>query len=208
MLFESQKLGMMFVIILFILLNHYSHKKHLHSLSNKNEPIFLINNFLSDSNFMIIKELMLSHSDNINKSSNFMRKGSAISHYKMRKNKLRKIIDILDRPSTLLKIYNKTGLNVQFVPKIDNNYLSLVMYVDPGDNINWHYDGNIYHGKRWAGILTIVNQNNNGGYSTGKFNYRKNVYKYIKFKEFCLIFGPVPVYYNTFYGTYRIANFL
>lgn len=50
--------------------------------------------------------------------------------------------------------------NLQWIPKSDTNRLSLLRYVgkngiSAGDRINWHVDGNIYLGSRWAGILTL-----------------------------------------------------
>ena len=52
---------------------------------------------------------------------------------------------------------SKTGIaNLQFVPEVDTNRLSLLYYKDEGDGIDWHVDGTIYLGDRWAGILTIV----------------------------------------------------
>ena len=52
---------------------------------------------------------------------------------------------------------SRTGiLDLQFVPEADTNRLSLLDYSNEGDGIDWHIDGTIYLGDRWAGILTIV----------------------------------------------------
>ena len=45
---------------------------------------------------------------------------------------------------------------MQYVPEIDTNRLSLLSYNNRGDGIDWHIDGSIYLGDRWAGILTII----------------------------------------------------
>ena len=52
---------------------------------------------------------------------------------------------------------SRTGiLDLQFVPEADTNRLSLLDYSNEGDGIDWHIDGTIYLGDRWAGILTII----------------------------------------------------
>ena len=77
--------------------------------------------------------------------------------HELRKSSLLKIADIIDNPKFLQKVQSKTGIaNLQFVPEVDTNRLSLLYYKDEGDGIDWHVDGTIYMGDRWAGILTIV----------------------------------------------------
>jgi len=77
--------------------------------------------------------------------------------HELRKSPLSKIADIIDNPKFLQKVQSKTGIaNLQFVPEVDTNRLSLLYYKDEGDGIDWHVDGTIYMGDRWAGILTIV----------------------------------------------------
>ena len=39
---------------------------------------------------------------------------------------------------------------------LNTNRLSLLSYNNKGDGIDWHIDGTIYLGDRWAGILTII----------------------------------------------------
>ena len=105
--------------------------------------------------------------------NNYVRKGSGISNIEMREQiDTCIILKLLDNPGTLYNIHKRTGLNIQFVPKIDKNYISIVSYDKPGDSIDWHKDGNIYHGNRWAGILTIINEGNNNKKSFGKFLYK------------------------------------
>ena len=77
--------------------------------------------------------------------------------HELRKSPLSKIADIIDSPKFLQKVQSKMGIaNLRFVPKVDTNRLSLLYYKDEGDGIDWHVDGTIYMGDRWAGILTIV----------------------------------------------------
>ena len=48
------------------------------------------------------------------------------------------------------------------MPEVDTNRLSLLFYDEPpaadesGDGTDWHMDGSIYLGARWAGILTLI----------------------------------------------------
>ena len=104
-----------------------------------------------------------------------MRKGSGISSNNLRKEKdTNKILKLLDRPEILYNIYKRTNLNIQFVPKNDINYISILSYDKAGDIIDWHKDGNIYYGNRWIGILTIINKGNNNKKSFENFLYKIN----------------------------------
>ena len=63
----------------------------------------------------------------------------------------------IDCTDFLEKVRAYTGLpDLQFVPNEDTNRLSLLHYNCEGDGIDWHVDGTIYLGDRWAGILTLV----------------------------------------------------
>lgn len=55
------------------------------------------------------------------------------------------------------RLRRETGLtDLEFVPAADTNRLSLLRYHGVGDRIDWHVDGSIYLGPRWAGILTLL----------------------------------------------------
>ena len=57
----------------------------------------------------------------------------------------------------ITKLRGETGLDdLEFVPGADTNRLSMLRYLGEGDRIDWHVDGSIYLGPRWAGILTLV----------------------------------------------------
>ena len=63
----------------------------------------------------------------------------------------------LNSDEFILELRRRTGLNdLAYVPRIDTNRLSLLSYRGAGDGIDWHVDGSIYLGPRWAGILTLV----------------------------------------------------
>ena len=36
--------------------------------------------------------------------------------------------------------------------------LRLLYYAEAGDGIDWHFDGNIYLGQRWAGIFPLFEE--------------------------------------------------
>ena len=173
-----KKISIYFIIIFFVFILYSNYNKPNHFSYYKNNNIYLINNFLSNNNFTIIKDLLISSNNYIKNSNNFLRKGSAISHNKMKNTKYYQIFKILSNPITTHKINKYTNLNLKFVPLWDKNHLSIVYYINSGDNIKWHNDGNIYYGERWAGILTIINTNNNGNYSSSKFHYKRNNNEY------------------------------
>ena len=59
----------------------------------------------------------------------------------------------------MARVRKATGLeSLQYVPVEDTNRLSLLLYEgkDEGDGIDWHVDGSIYLGQRWAGILVLI----------------------------------------------------
>ena len=52
------------------------------------------------------------------------------------------------------------------MPEVDTDRLSLLFHDEPptadesGDGTDWHMDGSIYLGARWAGILTLIENTN------------------------------------------------
>ena len=118
---------------------------------------FVLHDILSKKDFQHIRSLLLRNKALFLRKDSTIRKGSAIGGHELRKSPLSKISDIFDSPKFLEKVQAKTRItNLQFVPEADTNRLSLLYYKDEGDGIDWHVDGTIYLGDRWAGILTIV----------------------------------------------------
>ncbi len=118
---------------------------------------FVLHDILPEKDFQHIRELVLENKTLFLRNDSSVRQGSSMGGHELRKSPLSKIPDIIDNPKFLQKVQSKTGIaNLQFVPEVDTNRLSLLYYKDEGDGIDWHVDGTIYLGDRWAGILTIV----------------------------------------------------
>ena len=118
---------------------------------------FVLHDILPEKDFQHIRELLLKNKTLFLRNDSSVRQGSSMGGHELRKSPLSKIPDIIDNPEFLQKVQSKTGIaNLQFVPKVDTNRLSLLYYKDEGDGIDWHVDGTIYLEDRWAGILTIV----------------------------------------------------
>ena len=118
---------------------------------------FVLHDILPEKDFQHIRKLLLNNKTLFLRNDSSVRQGSSMGGHELRKSSLSKIADIIDNPEFLQKVQSKTGIaNLQFVPEVDTNRLSLLYYKDEGDGIDWHVDGTIYLGDRWAGILTIV----------------------------------------------------
>ena len=118
---------------------------------------FVLHDVLPEKDFQHIRELVLKNKTLFLRNDSSVRQGSSMGGHELRKSPLSKIPDIIDNPKFLQKVQSKTGIaDLQFVPEVDTNRLSLLYYKDEGDGIDWHVDGTIYLGDRWAGILTIV----------------------------------------------------
>ena len=118
---------------------------------------FVLHDILPEKDFQHIRELLLKNKTLFLRNDSSVRQGSSMGGHELRKSPLSKIADIIDSSEFLEKVQSKTGIaNLQFVPEVDTNRLSLLYYKDEGDGIDWHVDGTIYLGDRWAGILTIV----------------------------------------------------
>ena len=118
---------------------------------------FALHDILPEKDFQHIRKLLLNNKTLFLRNDSSVRQGSSMGGHELRKSPLSKIADIIDNPKFLQKVQSKTGIaNLQFVPEVDTNRLSLLYYKDEGDGIDWHVDGTIYLGDRWAGILTIV----------------------------------------------------
>ena len=118
---------------------------------------FVLHDILPEKDFQHIRELLLKNKTLFLRNDSSVRQGSSMGGHELRKSPLSKIAEIIDSPKFLKKVQSKTGIaNLQFVPEVDTNRLSLLYYKDEGDGIDWHVDGTIYLGDRWAGILTIV----------------------------------------------------
>ena len=118
---------------------------------------FVLHDILHEKDFQHIRKLLLNNKTLFLRNDSSVRQGSSMGGHELRKSPLSNIADIIDCSEFLEKVQSKTGIeNLQFIPEVDTNRLSLLYYKDEGDGIDWHVDGTIYMGDRWAGILTIV----------------------------------------------------
>ena len=137
-----------------ILRNIQSSRGHFQS---DKQHYFVLHDILPEKDFQHIRKLLLNNKTLFLRNDSSVRQGSSMGGHELRKSPLSKIADIIDSSEFLKKVQSKTGIsNLQFVPETDTNRLSLLYYKDEGDGIDWHVDGTIYLGDRWAGILTIV----------------------------------------------------
>ena len=140
----------------FALIKRNIHSRRGHFRADK-QHYFVLHDILPVKDLQHIRELVLKNKTLFLRNDSSVRQGSSMGGHELRKSPLSKIADIIDNPEFLQKVQSKTGIaNLQFVPEVDTNRLSLLYYKDEGDGIDWHVDGTIYMGDRWAGILTIV----------------------------------------------------
>ena len=118
---------------------------------------FVLHDILPEKDFQHIRSLLLRNKALFLRKDSTVRKGSAIGGHELRNSQLASLVERIDCAEFLEIVRSRTGIsNLQFVPEADTNRLSLLYYKDEGDGIDWHVDGTIYMGDRWAGILTIV----------------------------------------------------
>lgn len=116
----------------------------------------VVENILPQDVFEEIQQSMLEQRKDLFRQHSFFRKGAALDAHSLRNSSFSKIVDTLIEESFLATVQAKTNIaDLQFVPEGDSNLISLLYYGHAGDGIDWHYDGNIYLGQRWAGILTF-----------------------------------------------------
>ena len=121
------------------------------------QQYFVLEKILPEKDFQYLRSLLLRNKALFLRKDSTVRKGSAIGGHELRNSQLASLVERIDCAEFLEIVRSRTGIsNLQFVPEADTNRLSLLYYKDEGDGIDWHVDGTIYLGDRWAGILTIV----------------------------------------------------
>ena len=137
-----------------ILRNIRSRRGHFQS---DKQHYFILPNILQKKDFNQIRKLILKNRSLFLRQDSTVRKGRTISGHKLRNSHLSKLAQLIDCSKFLEEVQTRTGISeLQFVPEADTNRLSLLYYSNEGDGIDWHIDGTIYLGDRWAGILTII----------------------------------------------------
>ena len=97
------------------------------------------------------------------------RKGQAIGGHELGRSIAAPWLGHISGPEFRQRTRDATSIGtLELVPDVDTNRMSLLFYDGPermeaktdliGDGTDWHMDGNIYLGNRWAGILTLVEE--------------------------------------------------
>lgn len=61
--------------------------------------------------------------------------------------------------ASLRRFVSRTvGVEVQPTPLHDQSSLSILVYDQPGDHIDWHYDHNFYRGRHFTVLLPLINK--------------------------------------------------
>lgn len=91
------------------------------------------------------------------------RKGQAIGGHELADSIAQPWLAYFTTPEFIQRLRNETDIaTLDLVPAVDTNRISLLYYDAPkdgdafGDGTDWHMDGSIYLGARWAGILTLI----------------------------------------------------
>ena len=98
------------------------------------------------------------------RSETSWRRGAAMGGHELRASASARWLDYLISGPFLEDVRQRTGMSdLEFVPEVDTNRLSLLHYRaadegGEGDGVGWHVDGSIYLGARWAGILTLLEE--------------------------------------------------
>jgi hypothetical protein len=123
-------------------------------------------------------------------NDNILRKGNGESFINLHKNKEYNNLLSLYYSEDLMKEINKiVNVYLQRLSLNDKNSFSLLIYTNKGDYIDWHYDVSNLYGKRYTGLLTLVNKNNiTNELSQNEFIYKINgIENKIKLKENSLV---------------------
>ena len=97
------------------------------------------------------------------------RKGQAIGGHELGRSIAAPWLGHISGPEFRQRTRDATSIGtLELVPDVDTNRMSLLFYDGPermeavtdliGDGTDWHMDGNIYLGNRWAGIFTLVEE--------------------------------------------------
>ena len=102
------------------------------------------------------------HAQAVRENSHW-RKGMAIGGHELNSSTVKPWLEYFSGDEFIQRLRMATGIEtLALVPAVDTNRLSLLFYDAPkgteeiGDGTDWHMDGNIYLGARWAGILTLI----------------------------------------------------
>ena len=127
--------------------------------SRSHQQYHLLKNILPNEDFDRLRTTILKNKDLFFRQNSFFRKGAAFDATALKNSPCADIFHQLTHDDFLSQVQKRSKIkHLQYVPSGDNNQISLLHYGDRGDGIDWHYDGNIYLGERWAGILTFIEE--------------------------------------------------
>ena len=107
-----------------ILRNIQSRRGHFRA---DKQHYFVLHDILPEKDFQHIRKLLLNNKTLFLRNDSSVRQGSSMGGHELRKSPLSIIADIIDSSEFLEKVQSKTGIaNLQFVPKVDTNRLSLL----------------------------------------------------------------------------------
>lgn len=168
------KIIYLILIIITIMLRIFEKPIIYKLIEKSNKDIYYLKNFYSFDLKNQIKKIILTSQNNSYRLNSFVRNASSLSHHDMYNTPYEEVLNIIRSPDTLKLIKNKTGLNLQFIPRSDPNQLSILYYNKPNDGIDWHKDNNFYEGTRWSCIYTIINEAKNKKFSSSQLKYKYN----------------------------------
>ena len=125
----------------------------------RDQRVFVIKDFLPEKTFAELQSLALDNRDLFFRKSGFNRSGAALGRHELLEGPCSGVVEGLVNDSFLTKVRAQTGLEaLHYVTPEDRNQISLLYYAESGDGIDWHFDGNIYLGQRWAGIFPLFEE--------------------------------------------------
>ena len=145
------------------IINNKYNAKHINNL-------IVVDNILNDKFFSYIKNQFI-NSKYESKDIHF-RKATGIDFYKLHEEDYKGVLELYYRNDLLDVISNILDKPIQRVTSSDKNSMSLLIYSNEGDHIDWHFDYSLYEGERYVVLLTLINENSD------KTNLSENVFKY------------------------------
>ena len=128
------------------------------------QAFFVIENVFAEDELQHLQTHLLAEAKAVVRSKVEWRRGGATGGHELLHSQLWPSLKFLVGDDFQARVQRATGIRtLQLVPKKDTNRLSLLDYrceadAAAGDGIDWHVDGSIYLGQRWAGILTLFEE--------------------------------------------------
>jgi hypothetical protein len=129
----------------------------------RDQRFFVLPNFLPEDEYLRVRDLGMAGRGEFFRKRSIIRSGAALGLHELLESPCAGVVDALVNSGVLQLVRDRTGLeDMEYVGPADRNQISLLYYADQGDGIDWHFDGNIYLGERWAGIYTLHEESADG----------------------------------------------